>query len=386
MTGDDAAPTLAQLMGKLSRSATAEARGEVADAIGRSIDSPELGPVERDIALDIVRKLAGDLEQQVRQNLAEAVRQSVGLPHDVALKLAKDVAEVSLPIISDSVVLTDGDLVSIVEEGDTDKQLAIANRDEVSEVVAGALVERGNEDVVVAVVSNPGAELNEPALGKALDRFGDSPRLQAPMVGRSTLPVAVAERLVSLVSDKLKDELVRRHEISPDMATDLVLEGRERATLALLSDDAGSQKVEDLVREMARNGRLTDSILLRAACTGDLAFVAAGLAVRAKIAFRNADLLVHDDGANGLKSLASKAGMSEHDRIILRAAVDVARTTEMVDAPDARERFAETVLERVLTTFDADEAGFSEEDAEYLIKKLSKYTGKHRDSSVAHLR
>lgn len=385
MTGDDAAPTLAQLMSKLSRSATTESRGEVADAIGRSIDSAELGPVERDIALDIVRKLAGDLEQQVRRTLADAVRQSVGLPHDVALKLAKDVAEVALPIISDSVVLTDGDLVTIVEEGDSDKQLAIANRDEVSEVVAGALVDRGNEDVVVAVVSNPGADLSEPALGTALDRFGDSPRLQTPMVGRATLPVAVAERLVSLVSDKLKDELVRRHEISPDMATDLVLEGRERATLALLSDDAGGQKVEDLVREMARNGRLTDSILLRAACTGDLAFVAAGLAVRAKIAFRNADLLVHDDGANGLKSLASKAGMSEHDRIILRAAVEVARSTEMVDAVDARDRFAETVLERVLTTFDADEAGFSEEDAEYLIKKLSKYTGKHKENAVADL-
>lgn len=380
MTGDDAAPTLAQLMSKLSRSATTDARAEVADAIGRSIDSPDLGAAERDIALDIVRKLAGDIEQQVRRNLADAVRQSVGLPHDVALKLAKDVADVSLPIISDSVVLTDGDLVSIVEEDDTAKQLAIANRDEVSEVVSGALVERGNEDVVVAVVSNPGATIDEPSLGKALDRFGDSPRLQEPMVGRSTLPVGVAERLVSMVSDKLKDELVRRHEISPDLATDLVLEGRERATLGLLSSDGPSQRVEDLAREMARNGRLTDSILLRAACTGDLAFVAAGLAVRAEVPFRNADLLVHDDGVKGLKSLAAKAGMSEHDRVILRAAVEVARNTEMVDAPGARDRFAETVLERVLTTFDADEEGFSEEDAEYLIKKLSKYTEKHRDN------
>lgn len=381
MTGDDAAPTFAQLMAKLAKSATADARAEVADAIGRSIDSPDLGDNERDIALDIVRKLAGDIEQQVRRNLADAVRQSVGLPHDVALKLAKDVADVSLPIISESVVLTDGDLVSLVEEGDTAKQLAIANRDEVSEAVAGALVDRGNEDVVVAVVSNPGAELNEPALGRALDRFGDSPRLQEPMVARSTLPVGVAERLVSLVSDKLKNELVSRHEISPDMAADLVLEGRERATLSLVSDDGPSQRVEDLVREMARNGRLTDSILLRAACTGDLAFVSAGLAVRAKIPFQNADLLVNDDGGKGLRSLTAKAGISEHDRIILRAAVDVARSTEMIDAPGARDRFAETVLERVLTTFDADEEGFSEEDAEYLIKKLSKYTEKHHETS-----
>jgi len=382
MTGDDAAPTLAQLMAKLSRSATPDARAEVADAIGRSIDSPAMGENERDIALDIVRKLAGDIEQQVRKNLADAVRQSVGLPHDVALKLARDVADVSLPIISESVVLTDGDLVSIVEEGDTAKQLAIANRDEVSEVVAGALVERGNEDVVVAVVANPGATLDEPSLGKALDRFGDNPRLQEPMVARNSLPIGVAERLVSMVSEKLRDELVRRHEISPDMAADLVLEGRERATLGLVSDDAPPQRVEDLVREMARNGRLTDSILLRAACTGDLAFVAAGLAVRAKIPFQNADLLVHDDGGKGLRSLATKAGMSEHDRVILRAAVDVARSTEMVDAPDARDRFAETVLERVLTTFDAEDEGFSEEDAEYLIKKLSKYTEKHRENPL----
>lgn len=380
MTGDGAAPTLAELMAKLTRSSAPDARAEVADAIGRSIDSPDMGDRERDIALDIVRKLAGDVEQQVRRNLADAVRQSVGLPHDVAMKLARDVADVSLPIISDSVVLTDGDLVALVEEGDSDKQLAIANRDEVSQVVAGALVERGNEDVVVAVVSNPGAALDEPALGRALDRFGDSPRLQEPMVARSTLPVGVAERLVSLVSEKLRDELVSRHEISPDMAADLVLEGRERATLSLVSDDGPSQRVEDLVREMARNGRLTDSILLRAACTGDLAFVAAGLAVRADIPFRNADLLVNDDGGKGLRSLATKAGLSEHDRIILRAAVDVARSTEMVDAPDARARFAETVLERVLTTFDADEEGFSEEDAEYLIKKLSKYTERHREN------
>lgn len=382
MTGDNVAPTLAQLMAKLSQSSTPDARAEVADAIGRSIDSPAIGDKERDIALDIVRRLAGDIVQQVRQNLADAVRQSVGLPHDVALKLAQDVADVSLPFIAESVVLTDDDLIGIVEEGDTAKQLAIANRDEVSEQVVGALVDQGNEDVVVAVVSNPGAILGEPALGRALDRFGDSPRLQEPMVARNALPVGIAERLVTLVSDKLKDELVRRHEISPDLAADLVLEGRERATLDLVSDDGPAERVEELAREMARNGRLTDSILLRAACTGDLGFVAAGLAVRAKIPFRNADMLVHDDGEKALRSLTVKAGLGEHDRIILRAAVDVARSTEMVDAPDARDRFAETVLERVLTTFDAEEAAFSEEDAEYLIKKLSKYTERRRENPV----
>ena len=371
----ESAPTLAQLMAKLSKSATAEARAEVADAVGRSLDSDGIGDKERTIAQDIVRRLAGDIEQKVRESLAEAVRQSQGLPHDVALKLARDVADVSVPVLRDCSVLTDGDLVAIVEEGDAVKQLAVANREEVSETVAGALVDSGDEDVVVAVVSNPGAALDQSSLGRAIDRFGDSPRLQEPMVDRDALPIEIAERLVTLVSDQLKDHLVRRHEISPDVAADLVLDGRERATLSLVSDDAPPDRVEDLVAEMERHGRLTPSILLRAACTGDLAFVTAGLAIRAGIPVRNADQLINDDGPSGLRALAAKAGFGDRDRTVLRAAVDAARSTEMVDATDARERFAETVLERVLTTFDAEEEGFSEDDVQYLIKKLTKYTG-----------
>ncbi len=372
--GQDSAPTLAQIMTKLSQSATAEARAEVADAVGKTLDSVSLGEKERDLARDIVRQLAGDIEQKVRESLAAAVRQAEDLPHDVALKLAKDVADVSIPVLQDCSVLTDGDLVAIVEGGDSVKQLAIANREEVSEAVAGALVDQGDEDVVVAVVSNPGAELGEPALSRAIDRFGESERLQELMVGRDSLPIGIAERLVTLVSDQLKDQLVKHHEISPDLAADLVLDGRERATLSLVSDETPPERVEDLAAEMERNGRLTPSILLRAACTGDLAFVAAGLAVRANVPIRNADLLLNDDGPNGLQALANKAGFGERDGTVLRAAVDAARSTEMVDAPDARDRFAETVLERVLTTFESGEDRFSEEDVQYLIKKLTKYT------------
>ena len=41
------------------------------------------------------------------------------------------------------------------------KQLAVAGRSTLSEAVADALVAHGSEDVVVAVVSNPGAALAE---------------------------------------------------------------------------------------------------------------------------------------------------------------------------------------------------------------------------------
>ena len=242
------------------------------------------------------------------------------------------------------------------------------------------MVERGDEDVVVAVVTNPGAELREPALDRALDRFGDSPRLQEPMIGRSELPISVSERLVSVVSERLRDELVKRHAMSADLATDLVLDGRERATLALISDTEQPDQVAKMVAEMHAHGRLTDSILVRAACTGDLSFLELGLAVRTGVPIVNAKALVHDAGRKGLSALIERAGIAKRDQPVLRAAVVAACETELGDAPGGRERFAEIVIERVLTTFDAGEAGVSEEDAEYLIKKLSTYSGVRREN------
>lgn len=370
--GEGASPSvpMRELAQKLARDSGTDTRAEVADAIGATIDLPGLSAQERAVAADIIKALASDLERTVRAGLARAVAVSPNLDPGVAKRLAGDDAAVAEPILRDSTVLTDADLSEIVRSGDEHKQLAIAGRAIISEVLAGELVEHGSEPVVVSVVSNPGAALDEPTLGRAVDRFGDSERLQEPLVHRAELPVAIAERMVSLVSDKLREELVSRHALPDDVATDLILETRERATLALGST---ATRVEDLVTELHRNGRLTGSIMTRAACTGDIGFLEAALARRAGVETRNARQLIHDPGKRGFDALIGKADLPPRDRVVLRCAVDVVRETEMGDQPGDRERFGRTVIERVLTTFDADQEGIAPDDAEYLIHRLEAY-------------
>lgn len=368
----DGLPTAA-LVAKLSQDSSPGSRAEVAGTVGRALDVGSLAESERRLATEIVRRLAVDVERQVRETLAQAVRRTPDLPHDVALILARDIASVAAPLLSESSVLSDDDLVDLVAGSDEAKQLAVASRPSLSEAVADALVAHGSEEVVVAVVSNPGAELAEPTLDLALDRFPDSERVHAPMIERDALPVAVAERLVAVVSERLQSELVRRHALPADLATDLILDSRERATLSLVDDGAPPERVEDLVRALARGGRLTSSIVVRAACVGDVAFVETALAVMAGVPVENAGRLVHDAGRRGLEALADKAGIAARDRMVLRAAVDTVDETELGDGPTDRDRFAETVIERVLTRFDAGEPGVSEEDVQYLIKKLENY-------------
>src|SRR5581483_9912808 len=131
-----------------------------------------------------------------------------------------------------------------------------AGRRRVEAPVAAALVEVAREPVVAKLVSNPGAEIGEQTLHRVIDRFGTSEAMQEPLIQRSALPVTVAERLVTCVADHLRGYLLAKHGISPDVAADIVLQSRERATVGLamgVADDA----LAALVQQLKGAGRLT---------------------------------------------------------------------------------------------------------------------------------
>lgn len=235
--------------------------------------------------------------------------------------------------------------------------------------MADALVEEGDAEVAATLAGNAGAALSDESLLKMVDRFGDDASVQDPLVHRAHLPVTVAERLVHRVSEQLKDHILRHHELPGDMAADLVLQSRERATITLSSESTEDQ-VEALVRQMAENGRLTPSIILRAICMGDLKFFEYALSVRAGLPVVNTRQLIHDSGPLGLKGLHEKAGLPNGFYPAMRAAVDVVHETDFDGRENDRERYSRRVLERVLTQYGDLGVEFEHGDLEYLMAKM----------------
>jgi len=344
---------------------SASVRAEVATKLAQEIDNTTLTEAEVQIAHDVVRIMAKDVEVAVRQALSQNLRRAVRLPHDVAVRLAKDVEAVALPLLTESPVLTDADLVEIIRGGSANKQTAIANRAPVSEQVADVLISDAEEAAVATLMDNVSAEIGERSLGKAVDRFADSDRVKAGMVHRPNLPTTIAERLVVMVSEKLQAYLASHHELPVSLATDIVLQSRERATLNL-SHGSSSDDLERLVNQMYRHGRLTPFLVLRALCLGDMAFFETAMAVRAGIMVLNARILIHDAGPKGLASLYEKAGMPPRLLPAVRVAVDVVRGTEFDGGERDRERYRSRVITRILTQFE----DLPQEDLEYLLDKL----------------
>ena len=343
-----------------------QARADTAAKIAADFESEGVDDRARAIAEDIFRFLLCDVEVRVRKALSENLKESRIVPHDIALALAKDVIEVSGPVLKSSQVLTDADLVEIVRTQPTESRVAVAQRERVASSVCDALVDSCDEEAVTTLVGNEGADVAEATFHKVLDAFPESERVMPGVAHRSRLPVKLAERLVTMVSDHLRAHLVSHHELSPNVAADVIMQSREKATLSLLSPDSKALDVERLVEQLHANRRLTPSIILRAMCTGDTLFFEAAMARLAKVSVTNAHILIYDAGYRGLKELYRRSRLPEAMYPAIRAAVNVARELEYDGETGDRERLRSRMIERFLTHFDGLDVG----NLEYLLARI----------------
>jgi uncharacterized protein (DUF2336 family) len=360
----------AEDVARLLRDPSGAVRADTARKLAMQYETPDLSESERGLAEDIFRLMLRDAEVRVRESLAMNLKGNPQVPHDVALVLVQDVDSVALPVIESSQVLTAEDLMEIVRGHDQDRQKAVARRDGLQDEVASSLIQEGSAEVAATLAANAGAQMTEKTILSMVDRFGDDPRVQDPLVHRAQLPVTVSERLVHRVSEALKDHLLKNHELPADVAADLVMQSRERAVITL-SSESDEDEVERLVRQMDQHDRLTPSIILRSACMGDMKFFEYALAVRADVPVINTRQLIHDSGPLGLKGIVEKASLPAALYPALRAAVEVAHETDYDCGDNDMERYQRRMLERILTQYGDLGVDFEGNDLEYLLAKMN---------------
>jgi uncharacterized protein (DUF2336 family) len=262
-------------------------------------------------------------------------------------------------------VLTDEDLVNLVRGGSIAKQETIAARPNITETVSDSLIDHAEEPAVAVLMANDTAGIAEAGLNRAVAKFAGSDRVKRAMVMRHTLPITVSERLVALVSTELQQHLVKAHALPSAIASDIVLRSREQAIIHL-SMGSSEAELARMVGQMHHSGRLTPTLILRALCTGDMAFFEAAMAIKGGVPVANAQILIHDPSRRGLAALYGKTLMPENLFDVVRTAIDVISETGFDGDARDLERFRARVISRVLTLAQSVDAA----DADYLVDKL----------------
>lgn len=271
---------------------------------------------ESAIAADIFRLLLKDAEKSVRLTLAEHLYNNVDAPHDVVFKLACDETDVAERILQHSLVLTDDDLISIVESTKEVLNLcAIARRSRVSERLSDALIDTHQEIVLKDLFENKGAILSEGGLTKAWSMIAANTSLLETLVNRGGLPLTVAEKIFSSVSGELKNHISREYKLSPSLVQKASLDAREWELLGIMPmgdilHPNADEGIEDLVEQLYATGRLTHSLVIRALCMGCLNLFEATMARMADIPRSNARILLMG-GSEGFRALYKTANMPD---------------------------------------------------------------------------
>jgi uncharacterized protein (DUF2336 family) len=351
----------------LMKGPTETDRGQAAHKICRCIEHADMTDEEREHAEAIMRIMVEDAAVLVRRALAVSMKNSPKLPRDLANRLAQDIDSVALPILQNSPVLSDIDLVELLRAAGPARQIAIAARERLTPTVTGAIAKHGVPAALERALANDNAAFDADGYAVALDRMGDRPAIVEAMVRRRTLPITITERLVTLVTGELFDYLVNRHEIPPQTAIDLAMGARERVSIDLVAQAMRQSDLPYFIGQLHLHGRLSPSLIMRALCLGFVEFVEHALAELGSLPHSRIWLMMHDGGPLGLRAAFDRAGLPPKLFPPFRAAMDVYHQIDRAaDSDEERDRFRTVMIERVLTLFQS----VPKDDLDYLLEKL----------------
>ena len=124
------------------------------------------GPLEK-FTLKVLTVLAEDPSPAMRQMLSEAVQSLEHVPPAVVSSLVRDEEDkVAEPVLRNSPQVTDEDLVTVLKTTPTRGRVAaIAQRPDLSQRVADAVVRTDDIDAVALLLGNESAQIREETLG-----------------------------------------------------------------------------------------------------------------------------------------------------------------------------------------------------------------------------
>jgi uncharacterized protein (DUF2336 family) len=199
---------LTQLDGQTSSDARRDLLRQVTDALSSNSQVSAAEARELD---DTLAAVASEYSLEVRTEFARLVASSVSHFCKTGEQLALDShIAVASPVLRHAHSLSEETLLRVVKEKSQAHRMAVTRRKTVSETISHALVEHGDDAVVVSLLGNSGAQIGEKTYEKVAQRAEASPALHAPLVQRQNVPLDLLHGLYQKVEIGLRREIMAK--------------------------------------------------------------------------------------------------------------------------------------------------------------------------------
>jgi len=167
---------------------------------------------------EIFKVLVEVIELKTRVELAQRFAADPNTPAALARAFAaSDSAAVAAPVLSQSMVLAESDLIASASTQSQDHLYAIAQRRSISEAITDILIARGEQRVVHAVASNEGARISDDGFGKLVQLSGTDVKLALHVGARHDIPRHHFLRLLETASAAVCSKIIEANPIFADV-------------------------------------------------------------------------------------------------------------------------------------------------------------------------
>ena len=304
---------------------------------------------------DVMARLMVKIEAKARAKLAHRLAPIANAPRNVIQILASDDdIEVARPVLTRSERLSEHTLVATANSKSQQHLYAITQRDALSEAVTDILVERGDRDVVHAVVKNRGARFSDAGFRALLSRSSGDDALASEVGMRGDIPrqhfLMLLEKASSAVRARLAAENPRASQTIDGVMAEVV--GGIRDEIRNASPAFAAAEAE--VARQNRIRRIGEAEIYQYARDRKFEETAIALSLLCDTPIDVVERALLDPGAEIVLILAKVAGLSSTTTkavLLLRAADRGMSTEDLERALMSFNRLQPDTAKRVLGFF-----------------------------------
>jgi uncharacterized protein (DUF2336 family) len=232
-----------------------------------------------DLFDDVLSTLTATIEVNARAQLARRLARCTDSPPKVVRSLAfDDSVAVAGPLLTNSVQLTDKDLIENINTKSQNHLQAITQRQSLSEPVTDALIERGNDRVVRLVVKNAGARISDGGFRKLIGKAANDEGLTRYVGARRDIPRDYFLKVLETASAKVRAKLIASNPTLADDVSKTVSGIAADISVDVRNSSRDHAKARARIKRLRRTGQFSEADIHTFANAQDFERVAIALA------------------------------------------------------------------------------------------------------------
>ena len=330
----------------------AEQRALLAAQLAVFLNKSDVPVSEREQVVPVVLKLAVDPVLLVRKTLADGLVGLANLHADILFSIISDDDELALPFLASTPALSHWHMLAVLRVGDEARQACVALRPDISNEAVDSIVKSSPLNIALLLFENAAVTFSDEDYHRLYTRFGHAGDMVECLLACSDLPLDIRIMQAKRASNRMHQLMAERGWLPANDAAELVADAEDTAVLRILTQ-ASDAELAQVVAFLVNKAMLTPSIIVRAACLGEMRVVEQALAHLSDIPRKRARELMRGKGLTGFKGLHGKSGLPASCYWILQAACDVAADESEEGIKLGTDDFGRRLIEALMTRYEA---------------------------------